>query len=139
MVYLRESRDLSRGIFWITDIDNIDNNKLYFQIPCDRNGNVQSQPDVSLDLNAKSGTTYNHERTWLQLSSKYTQNKPFNYYPRGRVEIANDKATIYLSPHIATDEVKQWCIDKFNLTPIHGITKVRLVADGSAHYKCHLD
>ena len=139
MVYLRESRDLSRGIFWITDIDNIDNNKLYFQIPCDKNGNVQSQPNVCLDLNAKSGTTYNHERTWSQLSSKYTQNKPFNYYPRGRVEIANGKATIYLSLHIATDEVKQWCIDKFNLTPVHGITKVRLVADGSAHYKCQLD
>lgn len=139
MVYLRESRDLSRGIFWITDISNIDNNKLYFQIPCDKNGNVQSQPNVSLDLNAKSGTTYNHERTWSQLSSKYTNNKPFNYYPRGRVEIANCKATIYLSPHIATEEVKQWCIDRFNLTSVQGITKVRLVADGSAHYKCHLD
>lgn len=139
MVYLRESRDLSRGIFWITDMDNIDNNKLYFQIPCDKNGNVQSQPNVSLDLNAKSGTTYNHERTWSQLGSKYTHNKPFNYYPRGRVEIANGKATIYLSSHIATEEVKQWCIGKFNLTSVQGITKVRLVADGSAHYKCHLD
>lgn len=138
MVFLRESRDLCRGIFWITDVDDLSKNKLYFQIPCDSLGNVQTTYS-DLGLNAKSGLTYNHEKTWSQLSSKYTHNKPYNYYPRGRVEIANGKAIIYVSPHIATEEIKQWCIDKFNLNKAKGINKVRLAADGSNHYRCHLD
>lgn len=51
-------------------------------MPCDNLGNVKTNYS-DLGLNAKSGLTYNHEKTWSQLSSKYTRNKPYNYYPRG--------------------------------------------------------
>ena len=27
-----------------------------------------------------------------------TKNKPYNYYPRGRVEIKNGKVSIYMNP-----------------------------------------
>ena len=134
--YLKESKDLYKGIFWITDLEKIENNDLYFQIPCDSNGEITTLEFVS---NAKSGTTYNHENTWKQLSKKETQGKPFNYFPRGRVQIANGKATVFLSPHILTDEIKHWIIDKFNLTSLNGIKQVKFVADGSNHYKCYLD
>ena len=68
-----------------------------------------------------------------------THNKTYNYYPRGRVEIKRHKATIYLNPNIATEDVLGFLIEKFGLTSDNGITGVIMKADGSDHYKCHLD
>ena len=88
---------------------------------------------------AKSGITYNHEKLWSQLPQKLTHGKPYNYYPRGRVQINHGKAIIYLNPNIATEKVKQFLIQEFNLTARNGINKVVINVDGSNHYKCHLD
>ena len=58
---------LYSGIFWIVDTDNLINNVDYcFTIPCDKSGN----PLSLVGLNAKSGTTYNHELTWKLLPPK---------------------------------------------------------------------
>jgi hypothetical protein len=139
-IQLNEDTNLYRGIFWIKDIDNIEQSDLYFQIPCDNNGNI-NDPEFSMpDLQSSTGKdNYNHKRVWNSLDKKYTDNKSFDYYPRGRVEISNGKATIYASPYIANDKLKNWLIDKFNLTPSNGIKKIRIIADGSEHYKCYLD
>lgn len=134
---LTEDRDLYKGIFWITDRDNVYANQLYFQILITPDGDVIS-PNL-YHLNSKNGDNYNHKIVWSELSSRDTHNKPFNYYPRGRVEVNRGKATIYANPHICTDEVLDWIIDKFNLTKANGITKVVMNPDGSEHYKCHLD
>lgn len=140
MIMLNEDKNLYRGIFWITDINNIENSKLYFQIPCDSNGNINDDTfNINADMSSKGNDNYNHKNVWNTLDKKYTHNKAFNYYPRGRIEINNGKAIIYVSPHIATDELKDWVIDKFNLTSFNGINKVRIIADGSEHYKCYLD
>lgn len=130
-----ESRQLSKGIFWVRDANNIEGSGIFLDIPCTPKGDAFN---IS-GLNAKNGTTYNHERTWLLLGASITEGKPYNYYPRGRVEIANGKATIFANPNIANEKLLKWCIQKFNLTEINGIRKVRVVADGSAHYKCYLD
>ena len=60
---------LYSGIFWTVDTDNVSSNNDYcFTIPCDISGNP-----VSFEgLNAKSGTTYNHELTWKTLPPKLT-------------------------------------------------------------------
>lgn len=135
---LLEDRELYQGIFWIVDLDSIYNNEDYcFLIPSDSNGNVIN--DLGLDLNAKSGTTFNHERVWKSLDSNLTNNKPFNYYPRGRVQIVNNKAVVYLNPNINFDEVQKFIEDEFNLTPFNGIKSIRYISDGSDHYKCYLD
>ena len=134
---LTEDTDLQRGIFWIKDIDNISESNLYFTIPCDINGNNVIDPEAAMA--SKDGLTYNHENTWKKLTSRETNNKPFNYYPRGRVEISRGKATIYCSPYIYGDDLKNWCIDKFNLTAHNGIKNVVLKADNSNHYHCYLD
>ena len=134
---LVEDRELYKGIFWIVDLDNIENNKKYcFVIPCSSDG---TSTDFDYTYQAKSGDTYNHKKYWSMLPKEYTHNKPYNYFPRGRVEIANGKATIYLNPNIATQEVKEFIIDQFNLNEHNGIKKVRLFVDGSEHYKCYLD
>lgn len=134
---LVEDTKLQRGIFWIKDVDNISSSNLYFTIPCDANGN--NMYDSEIEFTSKSGISYNHENTWKKLDSKTTNNKPFNYYPRGRVEIRNNKAIIYCSPYIYGEELKKWCIDKFNLTSVNGIKKVTMNADNSQHYHCYLD
>lgn len=130
-----ESRELSKGIFWIKDPDNIEDTGIFLDIPCTPDGTAFD----GSELNAKTGTTYNHERTWLLLDSSVTEGRPYNYYPRGRVEISSGKAIIYANPNIANNELVKWCVDKFNLTAANGINKIRIIADGSQHYKCYLD
>ena len=138
-IVLKEDQNLYRGIFWIPDIDNIYDSDLYFQIPCDSDGNVELNFHVDAQKSSKGTDNYNHKNLWATLPKKLTNNKPFDYYPRGRVEIHHGIATIYHSPHIPQEDLKSWIIDKFNLTKHNGIKKVKLVADGSAHYRCYLD
>ena len=135
MRFLKESTSLCRGIFWVKDVNDIENSFLYFTVECNPNGEVYD----NTGLNSKSGLSFNHKVTWSLLQPFLTDNKPFDYYPRGRVEIAHGKATIYCSKHIAYQELIDVCIDKFNLTAHNGINKIRLIVDGSDHYKCYLD
>lgn len=135
MSLLKESSELAKGIFWVKDTDNIEDSIIYFDIPCDTNGNATTD----FISNAKSRTTYNHENTWKTLSNKITEGKPYNYFPRGRVEIANNKATIYCSPYIYGEKLKKVLIYLFNLNNHNGIKSIRMIADGSNHYKCYLD
>ena len=69
-----------------------------------------------------------------------TAGLPFNYLPRGRVEIRKGgKAIIFCSPHICTEETKQLITEEFGLTAENGIANISLKSDGSAHYRCALD
>jgi len=133
---LNESTELYSGIFWIKDLENIYNNEdLCFLIPSDSYGNV----DTTLDLNAKSGLTYNHERVWNNLPKTLTDGKSFDYYPRGRVQINHGTAIIYLNPNINTEKVQEFIKNTYHLIPYNGINKIRFISDGSEHYKCYLD
>lgn len=82
---------------------------------------------------AKSGDTYNHKKLWKSVCPKGC-NKPYNYYPRGRVEVTkHSKTVIYMSPCISLSflsEIKE----TFNIadTP-------RIIFDHSEHYHCWLD
>ena len=80
-----------------------------------------------------------HEYIW---NSKYKDSfgiHPYNYYPRGRVDISAGKATIYLNPFINTQKVQEFIGREFNLTGDNGIKKVTFKSDGSEHYKCYLN
>jgi len=140
---LEETKKLCSGVFWVlSDNHDLSDYKfLMFDIPCDTNG----QPDNthSIDLNSKNGKSYNHKKLWdeeVKNNSKYRpySKRDYNYYPRGRVEISKNKATIFLNPNINApnfiDEVKQ----NFGLFSCN-IPEVKVIADGSAHYKCFLD
>lgn len=137
---LKEDKQLYRGIFWIPDIHNVQSSQLYFLIPCDNNGIID---DINFTIPSTMSSTgsdnYNHKRLWATLEKKYTNGKPFDYYPRGRVEISNGVAKVFHSVHIPQDELKQFVVDKFNLTSHNGVKKIKMIADGSEHYKCYLD
>ena len=131
---------LYKGIFWIVNIDEInsDTNRNYiFKLECDKNGDIINAEDYELD--AKSGTTYNHKLHWESLPKDLKQGVEYNYYPRGRVEIRNEIATIYANPNICTDGLRYFITEEFGLIETNGIKKVNLKADGSEHYKCCLD
>lgn len=134
-----DKMQLYRGIFWIKDIDDLYNTNVCFQIPCDSNGNIDPDFEISTTISSTNATNYNPQRVWNTLDKKYTDNKAYNYYPRGRIEIHNGIATIYASPYIDRNNIIEWTTDKFNLTKHNGIKKVRFIADGSEHYKCHYD
>lgn len=134
---LTEDKDLHRGIFWVKDIDDISGSAIHVTADCDSQGN--NLGNNQMDFTSYDGLSYNHENTWKKLGSNITDNKPFDYFPRGRVEIRNGKAIIFCSPYIYSDELKNWCIDNFNLTEHNGIKKVDMKADNSSHYNCYLD
>jgi hypothetical protein len=134
---------LCSGIFWVLS-DSYDLSGyefLPFKIPCDRDG----KPDNThtIELNSKSGTTYNHKKLWedeVKNNSKYRpyNRKDYDYYPRGRVEVSNNKATIFLNPHINNHDFINLIKENFGLLSSN-ISEVKIVSDGSEHYQCFLD
>ncbi len=106
-----------KGVFWIID------GKLY-SFPFD---------GTQTDGIAKSGDTYNHKKLWEFVKPKGC-NKPYNYYPRGRVEITNKgKPVIYMNPNIDSVYIKSIKND-FEI-----FTDVCVRYDYSEHYRCYLD
>ena len=134
---LLESSELYKGIFWIVDEENIEKNKDYcFLIPTSPDGVVTSLRGEGI---AKSGNTYNHEAVWKSLDIRFTHRLPYNYYPRGRVEINNSIAKIFLNGNINYEEVTDFIKSEFNLTKHNGIKEVKVITDNSKHYLCYID
>lgn len=115
-----------KGIFWLIE------NELYVKkIACDKTGCVMGD---SSELNSKSGDNFNHKLTWKTLPKSVTHRKEYNYYPRGRVEIKNGKAVIYLKPTLNTDEIVCKIIAQFGLKEFDS---VNVKNDGSRHYRAY--
>ena len=141
--YFTEAKELCSGIFWvIADNRELTDWKLIvFDIPCDTDGNQVGE--VEIPLNAKSGGTYNHRKIWDTQIKGNPSHRPYNredydYYPRGRVMIANNRATVYLNPNVNVDSVVSEVRLKFGLSD-HNVPEVRVVNDGSVHYRCWMD
>ncbi|MCL2663132.1 MAG: hypothetical protein FWE83_07360 [Oscillospiraceae bacterium] len=107
----------ARGVFWIID------------------GKVHAFPftgEITEGI-SKSGNTYNHKKLWDNVRPKKCKH-PYNYYPRGRVEITSKGVSvIYMNPGIdesfIPDIMKEFNPEK---QPI-------IKLDHSNHYKCYLD
>lgn len=134
---LNESRELSKGVFWIKDPEN-PTDELTFPIPSGLNGETLDSSSVIASGMANSGLTYNHSRIWRELSHSLTDGKPFDYYPRGRVEIRNGEAKIFANPLLGSDACLRVVKNAFGLNGT-GLKSVEFVADGSEHYKSHFD
>lgn len=144
-------KNMAKGIFWvICDFDETESNievnlndfsVLYFAMPCDINGVVGTQ-DAAMS-NSKKGDSFNHKITWesgLFGSREFirlTQKSPYNYFPRGRVEIANAKCKIFLNGSISTPDVINEIKRTFGLS--QDLESIKVIVDNSQHYSCYAD
>ena len=120
---------LYRGVFWVRSLSG--NDIIALRFLSDENGVLTDGSLTSKDIN--------HQRLWERLDSVVTGGVPYNFYPRGRVELRRGKALIFCSPHLCTEQLKKLITERFGLRAENGIKEVLLKADGSAHYKCELD
>lgn len=123
---------LSRGIFWVVAESESEFDAAHivaFSKPCDVCGAFFDAGGLS----SADGTNYNHKATWATLPKSITHGKPFDYYPRGRVEVHSGKATVWLNENILplSDEI----VRLFGLESVTVTVRV----DGSRHYQCHFD
>lgn len=118
LVYIQSmTKGPSRGVFWIIDRE-------LFAYPFIDDFNEGT---------AKSGNTYNHKLLWPHVKPTGC-NKPYNYYPRGRVDITNSgKFRIYINPSIDESLIPEIKVE-------FGIREdPKVIYDYSEHYKCYLD
>jgi hypothetical protein len=64
--------------------------------------------------------------------------KSYRHYPRGRVEVSNNRAAVYLNPLLNQSHILDDIKRVFGLRP-DTIPSIRIIADNSAHYECHID
>ncbi len=121
---------LFKGIFWYVPSEK---NLICVKVKCDANGISQENVEYS----SKSGENFNHKTEWEKLSKSIKGNHPYNYYPRGRVEVKNNKATIYLNPDLNRIDICNLIIDEFALNDKS--IKIKFVFDGSNHYDYLID
>jgi len=103
------------------------------KVKCDRNGVALEDADYS----SKSGENFNHKAEWAKFSKSITKGQPFNYYPRGRVEIKNGKVKVFMSPVLCRFDVFGLIMETFELN--NDDVTIREVADNSEHYKYLID
>ena len=124
---------MKKGIFWVVRGD--DNTKLIsVSVRCDKDGNLLEDVPMS----SKSGKNFNHKQEWSLLDileHRETKGKPFDYYPRGRVEVKSGKVTVFLNPDIDTESVIGLVKKQFELGDDQEIKGIAVKSDGSQHYK----
>lgn len=118
--YISAAKEQSTGPFWYIPEDD----KL-IAFPFD--------PDQFKDSRSNNGLTYTHEKLWPKIAGAYKKH-PYNYYPRGRVEIDNQgRSVIYMNPNIPDSAIPE-------IKTEFGIRCEAIVkTDGSSHYLCYLD
>ena len=119
------------ALFWAIDSGS-ERRLLTYSAACDMSGALEAgQPPY----NSKKGDSFSHERSWplaVESLPQRIRNKAWNHFPRGRVEIANGKATVYYNPVLANwPGFEAAVIREFELKGF----RVRFVPDYSSHYE----
>lgn len=126
----QEQRDaLGKGLFWLVKNDEEKFELFCMKILCYRDGETCEKVETGVCESER----LNHKRAWAKLDKQTTQDKPYNYYPRGRVEIKKGKATIFMNPILHQEEILEKIITSFGLTAENGLTHIRAKHDNSYH------
>ena len=125
---------MKKGIFWCDSFGRGSPHLIVVSVKCDADG----KSDRPIDFSSKSGQNFNHKAEWQKLSRSVTRGQPFNYYPRGRVEIKNRKATVYLNPDLNNTVVLNKIIENFELKNQQDLKSISVKSDGSSHYHYYL-
>ena len=73
------------------------------------------------------------------MDKRITRGKPYNYFPRGRIEIKRDKAVIFLNPILNDKSVLNRLIEVFELKEENGVSAITIKNDNSWHYRYLID
>lgn len=120
---------MRKGIFWCTNFDTEHPKLITVSVACNKNGDAMEPVQFS----SKSGSNFNHKLEWERFDRSITAGRSFNYYPRGRVEIKNGKATVFLNPIINKECVLSRVFDEFGLMT-EKLISINIKSDGSNHY-----
>lgn len=120
-----------KGIFWIYRDAAGAWKLLTVKALCERDGTAL-QP---VRYSSKSGENFNHKAEWKRLGHKITDGRPYNYYPRGRVEIRKGRITVYIPPSLFREDTLSVIFQEFGLNGEAAGRSIRVKADGSAHYQ----
>ena len=119
-----------KGVFWYNPCAE---ELITKKVACDLNG---AEIEV-VEYSSKFGENFNHKLEWEKLPKSITCANPYNYYPRGRVEIKNEKITFYLHLILNDERIVKRIINEFGLDNAN--IPIRIVADGSEHYNFLID
>ena len=123
---------LAKGIFWIKDINNVENSIIHLGIFVDTCGNID--PEI---YDTKHDKEFNYKKIWNSLNKEITEGKSYDYFPRGRVTVASNKAIVYVSSHLFNYKTFNIVCDIFDLRKENEMYDVRMRTDSSL--LCHLD
>lgn len=119
-----------KGIFWlVTDIES-NSDIVSVKVSCDADGNTLE----NVSFSSKDGSNFTHKVEWERLPSQITQGKPYNYFPRGRVEYRKGKVIVFCHPTLTQDKYREMITTEFELQKSAGLPIV-FKADGSYHYQ----
>ena len=107
-----------KGVFWLIDGE-------IWAVPFD-----EQKYEYGI---SKSGDSYVHRKIWKEIKPQKCR-YPYNYYPRGRVEITSKNLCIlYMNPNIGEEYIDE-IMKKFGLVSV-----AKIIYDNSSHYRSHLD
>ena len=124
--------ELGKGLFWfIVGVDG-ESYILNFKMACFRDGVTIEE----METGVCKTDGISHKAAWEKLKKdQNTKNKPYNYFPRGRVQIKKGVATINLTPELSHGNFIQGLIASFGLTAENGISKIKVKPNHSRNYK----
>ncbi|MDR1204293.1 MAG: hypothetical protein LBL26_02285 [Peptococcaceae bacterium] len=119
-----------KGLFWLAD----DGGLITYRISCGADGTPEA---ADLPYNSRKGDSFTHKATWEEAAREQpraVRSKPWNHFPRGRVEIKAGKVTVYHHPALGSPEFEQRIRGAFALDGVPSL-EVRFISDHSNHYK----
>ena len=111
-----------KGVFWW-----VEGKFVAVKVPCDLSGVAL----VPCEYSSKSDENFNHRAEWKKLPCSVTLGHPFDYYPRGRVEVKNGKTEIWLHPSLCEQWFLSTLVAEFGLD----LAVCRVRPDHSRHYQ----
>lgn len=131
------------GIFWVISDSRQykDYELLIFNVSCDSDGNIIDASDIMTQ--SKMGDTYDHQKIWdaeIKGSSSYNHlnDKEYDYYPRGRVEVSRGWGYINVALSINKMAITDEVAERFGLMS-DNISRIMVMPEISGQYKSFLD
>ena len=127
---------LYKGVFWLRPEGYGEFTVISKKARCLPSGEVIEN---TVEFSSKSGENFNHKAEWAKLPQSVTQGHAYNYYPRGRVEIKNGIARLYMNPDINVNDIRVLVLRDFGISKENRLSEIKFISDGSEDYGYEAD